>query len=73
LVNGTAAHALDFDDNFAPALTHATAVLVPALLALAEDEGLSGAAIVDAYCVGLELQARIGRLMLPRHYELGWH
>ncbi|MBN8938733.1 MAG: MmgE/PrpD family protein [Rhizobiales bacterium] len=73
LVNGTAAHALDFDDNFAPGLTHATAVLVPALLALAEEEGLSGAAIVDAYCIGLELQARIGRLMLPRHYELGWH
>jgi 2-methylcitrate dehydratase PrpD len=73
LVNGTAAHALDFDDNFAPGLTHATAVLVPALLALADEEGLPGAAVVDAYAVGLELQARIGRLMLPRHYELGWH
>ncbi|MDB5411794.1 MAG: MmgE/PrpD family protein [Rubritepida sp.] len=73
MVYGTAAHAQDFDDNFIPAYTHATAVLVPALLALAEAEGLSGRALVDAYIIGLELQARIGRLMLPRHYELGWH
>ena len=36
LVNGTAAHALDFDDNFDPAKAHASAVLVPAILALAE-------------------------------------
>ena len=43
LVNGTAAHALDFDDNFDPAKAHATAVLVPAILALGEQEGASGA------------------------------
>ena len=42
LVNGTAAHALDFDDNFDPAKAHASAVLVPAILALAEQEGASG-------------------------------
>src|SRR5690348_9920003 len=39
LVNGTAAHALDFDDNFDPAKAHATAVLAPAILAMAEQEG----------------------------------
>ncbi|EUB96554.1 MmgE/PrpD family protein [Rhizobium sp. CF080] len=32
LINGTAAHALDFDDNFAPAFTHATAVLALSLI-----------------------------------------
>ncbi|SHL73143.1 MmgE/PrpD family protein [Bradyrhizobium lablabi] len=30
MVNGTAAHALDYDDNFYPAISHASAVLVPA-------------------------------------------
>ena len=45
LVNGTAAHALDFDDNFDPAKAHATAVLAPAILALAEQEGASGRAL----------------------------
>jgi 2-methylcitrate dehydratase PrpD len=73
LVSGTAGHALDFDDNFWPATTHATAVLAPALFALADEEGLSGADVVDAYIVGLELQARIGRLVNPSHYEKGWH
>jgi 2-methylcitrate dehydratase PrpD len=52
LVNGTAAHALDFDDNFDPAKAHATAVLVPAILALAEQEAASGAACIDAYVAG---------------------
>ena len=48
LVNGTAAHALDFDDNFDPAKAHATAVLAPAILALAEAEGASGRQCLDA-------------------------
>jgi 2-methylcitrate dehydratase PrpD len=73
LINGTSAHALDFDDNFAPAFTHATAVLAPALLALVNDRQVEGAALVDAFIVGLELQGRIGRLMQPAHYERGWH
>src|SRR6218665_1858608 len=54
LINGTSAHALDFDDNFAPAFTHATAVLAPALLALVNDRQLEGTALVDAFIVGLE-------------------
>ncbi|SMC95117.1 MmgE/PrpD family protein [Rhizobium sp. RU36D] len=73
LVNGTAAHALDFDDNFAPAFTHASAVLVPALLSLVHERQGSGIALIEAYIVGLELQGRIGRLMQPSHYERGWH
>ena len=73
MINGTAAHALDFDDNFAPAYTHATAVLAPALFGLADAERQSGRAVLDAYIVGLELQARIGRLLQPGHYRQGWH
>jgi 2-methylcitrate dehydratase PrpD len=73
LVNGCAAHALDFDDNFFPAITHASAVLVPALIALAEDIEASPDAIVRAYIVGLEVEAQIGKLVNPSHYESGWH
>lgn len=73
LINGTAAHALDFDDNFAPAFTHATAVLAPALLSLVNDCRVDGSALIDAFIVGLELQGRIGRLMQPAHYGRGWH
>lgn len=73
MVGGTSAHALDFDDNFEPAFTHATAVLAPSLLALADEEGSSGSSLLEAYVVGLELQARIGRRVNPGHYSRGWH
>ena len=73
LVNGTAAHALDFDDNFHPLAGHATAVLAPALLALAEERGAGGSAVLDAYAVGLEVIGRIGDGVNLQHYERGWH
>ena len=73
LVNGTAAHALDYDDNFNPAVTHASAILVPAILALGEEIGASGNELLDAYIVGLEIQAWLGRQMIPTHYSAGWH
>ena len=73
LINGCSAHALDFDDNFFPSVTHASAVLVPALFALAEEIGASAQAIVNAYIAGLEVQSQIGKLVNPSHYESGWH
>ncbi len=73
LANGTAAHVLDFDDSFSPVFGHSSAVMVPALLALAEAEGVSGHAILDAYVVGLEIQARVGQSVNVEHYRLGWH
>ena len=73
LANGTAAHALDFDDNFDPAKAHASAVLVPAILALAEQEQLSGRACLDAYVAGLQILGRVGQGVNPAHRNRGWH
>ena len=74
LVTGTAAHALDYDDNFAPAMSHASAVLVPALLAMAAGRpAIKGDDLMQAYVIGLEVQARIGAVMHPQHYGAGWH
>jgi 2-methylcitrate dehydratase PrpD len=73
LVNGTAAHALDFDDNFDPAKAHATAVLAPAILALAEQEGSSGGDCLDAYIAGLQILGRVGQGVNPAHRNRGWH
>lgn len=73
LANGTAAHALDYDDMCFVSLAHPSAPLVPAALAAAEAEGLPGRAVLDAYVVGFEIEARLGRLMNPRHYQRGWH
>ena len=73
LVNGTSAHALDFDDNFDPAKAHVTAVLGPALLALAEDRDLGGEDLLDAYIVGLQMTGRVGQGVNPFHRNRGWH
>jgi 2-methylcitrate dehydratase PrpD len=73
LVNGAAAHVLDYDDTFAPLSGHATAVLVPAILALGEECETSGPDLLDSLVVGLEVMACVGRGVNPRHYALGWH
>jgi 2-methylcitrate dehydratase PrpD len=73
LVNGTTAHALDFDDMFDPGKAHATAVLMPAILALAQQEGASGAACLDAYVAGLQILGRVGEGLNPGHRQRGWH
>lgn len=61
LINATAAHALDYDDNFLPSMSHASAVLVPAMLAVGQASGCDGRTLVDAYLIALEAQAAVGR------------
>jgi 2-methylcitrate dehydratase PrpD len=73
LANGTAAHALDYDDMCFVSLAHPSAPLVPAALAAAELRQASGRAALDAYVVAFEIEARLGIRMQPRHYQRGWH
>lgn len=73
LVNGTAAHVLEIDDNFYPALTHASAQAVPALFALAEDRCCGGRQVLHAYLHSLEVQAAIASAMGRNHTLAGWH
>ena len=73
LVNGTAAHALDFDDNYHPTAGHATAVLAPAIFALADEHSIDGTMLLDSYIAGLEAMTGIGNGVNLAHYELGWH
>lgn len=73
MINATAAHAIDFDDNFKPGMSHASAVIVPALLAVADEIDASGRQLVDAYLIALQAQAFIGSGIVPSHYTAGWH
>ncbi len=73
MVNGTAGHVLDFDDNFDPPKAHATTVLAPAILAMAEELEASGARCIDAYIAGLQILGRIGQGVNPVHRNRGWH
>jgi len=73
LANGVLAHSVDYDDVNHPMMGHPTAVLLPVIYALADLEGLSGREAIVSYAVGLELAAKLGRIVNPWHYEQGWH
>ena len=73
LANGTAAHALDYDDVLEIANAHVSAVLVPAILALGEERRASGEECLDGFIAGVEIMARLGEAMNMTHYFLGWH
>lgn len=72
LVNGAAAHALDFDASFA-IMGQPTAGLAPAVFALGEPLGVSGRRLLEAYVAGFEVTAKLAWSM-PEHWgEGGWH
>jgi 2-methylcitrate dehydratase PrpD len=53
---------------------HPSVAILPALLALAEERGSSGADVLTAFVAGYELQCRVGRVISPGHYDvLGFH
>ncbi len=73
LINGAASHALDFDDTLEVLVGHPTVTLYPALLALAEWEGLTGRELLAAYLIGLKTAAVIAQCGCMEHYMHGWH
>ena len=73
LYNGSAAHALDYDDVLGVFTGHPTVAVMPAVLALAERHGKDGKAVITAFVAGVEVLARIGAMMSKGHYMRGWH
>lgn len=60
LVNGMAAHADETDDSHAPSLSHPGCAVVPAALALGEQRGVTGRALLRAVAAGYDVGTRIG-------------
>jgi len=73
LANGTAGHALDYDDSSPPMIGHPSVPILAASLAMAIPGRTSGADLVLAHIAGLEMAARLGRMLNPSHYGAGWH
>ncbi len=73
LVNGTASHALDYDDVSGTLGGHPSVTLIPAMLALGEQLGCTGRELALAYVVGFETECRIARGVHFHHYDKGWH
>jgi 2-methylcitrate dehydratase PrpD len=73
LVNGTMSHVLDYDDAQSVVRTHPGAPLVPAVLAVAERDHLSGVGLITSLVMGYEVTIRIGEALGKEYYERGWH
>src|SRR5712692_6852533 len=73
LVNGAAAHALDYDDVNVAIPGHPSVAILPGLLALAELKGASGRELGTAFVAGYETACRIGAALNPGHYGVGFH
>lgn len=77
--NGVLAHSLDYDDTHLPSVLHPSASVVPAVLAVAEAQGVRGPQILDAIAVGIEVTVRLGMAGYDRaarssiYFEHGQH
>jgi 2-methylcitrate dehydratase PrpD len=73
LINGTAAHALDFDDCNNTLGGHPSAPILPGLFALADERAVDGRAFIAAYVAGFETECKLARGVNFHHYTKGWH
>jgi 2-methylcitrate dehydratase PrpD len=73
LYNGTAAHALDFDDTNFAMLGHPSAPVLSAALAAGELATATGQEVVHAFLLGFEVETSLAEVVNPTHYERGWH
>src|SRR5262245_46658299 len=73
LANGTAAHALDFDDTNFALMGHPSAPVLAAALAAGELALANGQDLVHAFLLGFEVETTLAETINPAHYEHGWH
>lgn len=73
LANGATSHALDYDDTHFGYIGHPSVAVLPAVLAVAEQQDVDGDALLDAFLVGAEVTCRAGALLGLSHYRHGFH
>jgi 2-methylcitrate dehydratase PrpD len=73
LANGTASHGFELDDIIQGALVHPGAVVIPAALAVAEQQGASGERLLLGIVAGYEVMARLGFALGAEHNTRGYH
>lgn len=73
LLNGISSHVFDFDDTHLKTIIHPAGPIASALFALSEHVTISGADLLHAFILGVEVECRIGNAVYPEHYDVGWH
>jgi 2-methylcitrate dehydratase PrpD len=73
LLNGTSAHALDFDDGHTNASAHPGGPNFPAVFAVAEQKGLDAKQVIVATVMGYDVMLRVSSAIHPASALRGWH
>lgn len=73
LINGTAIHGEDFDDTFEGGPIHAGSVIIPAVLAAAEQHHLTGKDVARGIAVGCEMMCRMCTVAPKLVHKAGFH
>jgi 2-methylcitrate dehydratase PrpD len=73
LVNGTFAQGCELDDYYDQGGGHPGAATVPVIVALAQQQTVSGQELITAMVAGYEVGWRIGRALLPELMQRGYH
>jgi 2-methylcitrate dehydratase PrpD len=72
-LNALSSNILDFDDTHLRTVIHPTVPVAAAAIALAEHARATGAQLLHAFILGVEVECRVGNAISPEHYEAGWH
>lgn len=72
-LNGATSHALDYDDTHFGMGGHPTVGVFPAVLAMAQESGADGRALLEAFLIGAEVACRLGAYFGRAHYAAGFH
>lgn len=72
-VNGAFGQGAEFDDTHLRSSTHSGAVVVPTVLAIAENRRMSGRVVLDAIIVGIETIIRLSTAAAPHLHNRGHH
>lgn len=73
MINGTAGHAFDMDDDHREGTLHSSVVVFPAVFSLAEVKRCSGKELITAFALGSEHMIRLGESFLGKSYYQGFH
>jgi 2-methylcitrate dehydratase PrpD len=72
-LNALSSNILDFDDTHLRTVIHPTVPVAAALIALAERSRVTGAQLLHAFILGVEVECRVGNAISPEHFSAGWH
>ncbi|WP_439499130.1 MmgE/PrpD family protein [Bosea sp. (in: a-proteobacteria)] len=71
--NALAGNVFDFDDTHPGTIIHPSAPVAPPLFAFAQRHSMTGAKLLHAFILGVEIECRLGNAISPFHYKKGWH